>query len=269
MAQKKIPDISPSTPTGFVQADDAASASTIALRDASGNLAMSTATASALNNAGWTSLGYNLHSSSFSVNTSTNTGTSFGLNSNSSPVTASLEAANSVPAGKILVFFKSDSSVNASIVAPNGSDTIDGVNASFSIYNQWDLVALQSDGVSNWIVLFTHKSNAGALANKIADPGNAGAIPVNQGDGYVDIVTAGSETRTIAAPAFQGQQLLLVSKTHVGNAVVTVASTVNATGNNTITISAAGQNILLAGVINGSTLRWMVVANDGTALSTV
>lgn len=267
--QKKIPDITPSTSTGFVEADDSASASTVALRDASGNLAMNAAIASALSNAGWTSLGYSLRSSSFSVNTTTNTGTGFGLNSASSSVTATLEAVNSVPAGKILFFFKSDNSANASIFTPNGSDTIDGVNASISLYNQWDLAAISGDGVSNWKTIFNNKANGGDLANKIADPGNAGAIPVNQGNGHIDIVTAGSETRAIAAPVFEGQKLLLVSKTHVGNAVVTVASTINSTGNNTITISAAGQNILLVGVISGSTFRWMVVANDGTALSTV
>lgn len=266
MSQKKIPDITPATATGFLEADDNATAATIALRDSSGNLAMNTAVSTAIANSGWTSLGQFVKSSSFVVDESTNTGTTFGLNNASAGITTTLEATSSVP-GKLLIFYKSDSSANVGTISPNGGDTIGGA-PNFILYNQGDSVGIQSNGAGNWIVLFTHKSEYGPLANAIVDPGNTGAIPVNR-SGYCNIVTGGAETRTIAAPTVEGQQLLLVSKTHVGNAVVTVASTINSTGNNTITISAAGQNILLAGVISGSTLRWMVVANDGTALSTV
>lgn len=106
------------------------------------------------------------------------------------------------------------------------------------------------------------------LANAITDPGNAGAIPVTQ-SGHVAIVTAGAETRTIAAPTFTGQELLLFMKTDGGDAVITVATGINQTGNNTITMNDAGDVIRLVAVEVGANLRWRVVFNDGCTLATV
>jgi len=106
------------------------------------------------------------------------------------------------------------------------------------------------------------------LTAAITDPGNAGAIPVT-GSGHVDIVTAGAETRTLAAPSFIGQELLVSLKTDGGNCVVTCATTVNQTGNNTITFDDAGDAVLLVAKANGANKRWSVVSNDGAALSTV
>jgi predicted RecA/RadA family phage recombinase len=106
------------------------------------------------------------------------------------------------------------------------------------------------------------------LAAGIADPGASGAIPVTA-SGYVDLVTAAAETRTLAAPSFKGQQLLLSMKTDGGDCVVTCATTVNQTGNNTITFNDAGDAVLLVAKTNGANIRWSVVSNDGAALSTV
>ncbi|MCX5683756.1 MAG: hypothetical protein NT049_08735, partial [Planctomycetota bacterium] len=65
-------------------------------------------------------------------------------------------------------------------------------------------------------------------------------------------------------------QMLLVSlKTDGGNCVITCATTVNQTGNNTITLDDAGDAILLVAKANGTNKRWSVVSNDGAALSTV
>jgi predicted RecA/RadA family phage recombinase len=102
----------------------------------------------------------------------------------------------------------------------------------------------------------------------IADPGNAGAIPVTA-SGHVDIVTAAAETRTIAAPSFEGEELLLGMKTDGGDCVITVATTINQTGNNTITLNDAGDAVLLVAKVNGSNKRWSVAFNDGASLSTV
>jgi predicted RecA/RadA family phage recombinase len=106
------------------------------------------------------------------------------------------------------------------------------------------------------------------LTAAIADPGNAGAIPVT-GSGHVDIVTAAAETRTLAAPSFIGQELLVSFKTDGGNCVLTCATTLNQTGNNTITFDDAGDAVLLVAKANGANKRWSVVSNDGAALSTV
>ncbi|MBR9800266.1 DUF2190 family protein [bacterium] len=107
-----------------------------------------------------------------------------------------------------------------------------------------------------------------ALANSISDPGDGEAIPVTH-SGTVPLVSAGAETRTLADPTFLGQQLSLCFKTDGGDAVVTSASGVNQTGNNTLTFADAGDVIVLVAIESGANLRWRVLANDGVALSTV
>jgi predicted RecA/RadA family phage recombinase len=107
-----------------------------------------------------------------------------------------------------------------------------------------------------------------ALTADLADPGNAGAIPVTD-SGHCDLVTTGAQTRTLAAPTYLGQLLLVSLKTDGGNCVITCATTVNQTGNNTITLDDAGDAILLVAKANGANKRWSVVSNDGCTLSTV
>jgi predicted RecA/RadA family phage recombinase len=107
-----------------------------------------------------------------------------------------------------------------------------------------------------------------ALTAEITDPGNAGAIPVTD-SGHVDLVTTAAQTRTLAAPTYVGQLLLVSLKTDGGDCVITCATTVNQTGNNTITLGDAGDAILLVAKANGSNKRWSVVSNDGCALATV
>jgi predicted RecA/RadA family phage recombinase len=106
------------------------------------------------------------------------------------------------------------------------------------------------------------------LTGVIADPGDAGAIPI-AASGHVDLVTQAAETRTLAAPTDVGQLLLISLKTDGGDCVITCATTVNQTGNNTITLGDAGDAILLVAKANGANKRWSVVSNDGCALSTV
>jgi predicted RecA/RadA family phage recombinase len=108
----------------------------------------------------------------------------------------------------------------------------------------------------------------GPVEKLIADPGNAGAIPVND-SGYCPIVTAGSETRTLAAPSFIGQELLLYIKTDGGTCVITVASAINQTGNNTITMADVRDVIRLVAIESGANRVWHIVSSDGAVLSTV
>lgn len=108
----------------------------------------------------------------------------------------------------------------------------------------------------------------GVTPATIADPGNAGAIPVTA-SGRVAIVTAGAETRTLAVPTIVGQRLLLYMKTDGGDAVITSAAAFNQTGNNTITMNDAGDSLELVAIESGANLRWRVVYNDGCTLATV
>lgn len=102
----------------------------------------------------------------------------------------------------------------------------------------------------------------------ITDPGNAGAIPVT-GSGYVPLVSAGAETRTLAAPSYAGQVLQLAMKTDGGDIVLTCATFVNQAGNNTITFNDAGDVVTLEAIYVSTNLRWRILRNDGAALSTV
>jgi len=104
-----------------------------------------------------------------------------------------------------------------------------------------------------------------ALTAAIADPGNAGAIPVTD-SGTCPLVTTGAQTRTLAAPTYAGQLLALAFKTDGGDCVVTCATGVNQAGNTTITLNDAGDTIVLVGVEVGSNKRWRVVVNDGCTL---
>jgi hypothetical protein len=102
----------------------------------------------------------------------------------------------------------------------------------------------------------------------IADPGNAGAIPVLR-SGNVALTSAGAETRTIAAPATVGITMDLTHDVDGGAIVITSATTINQTGNNTITLTEVADYIRLVSVRIGGAVVWRVAANDGAALSTV
>lgn len=127
--------------------------------------------------------------------------------------------------------------------------------------------AASGDATVRFELRETDTLNAG-LANSIADPGDAGAVPVTR-SGTCPLVSAGAETRTLAVPTFAGQQISLGFKTDGGDCVVTVASGVNVTGNNTLTFDNAGEHILLVGVEVGAALAWRVICNDGVGLTTV
>jgi hypothetical protein len=108
------------------------------------------------------------------------------------------------------------------------------------------------------------------VGGAIADPGNAGAISVEK-SGYCNIVTAGGETRTLAAPSFLGQRIALMMLTAGGNGVVTCATTVNQAGNTTMTFGAVADFIVLEAFFiytaaSTASLRWRVAINDGVAL---
>lgn len=104
---------------------------------------------------------------------------------------------------------------------------------------------------------------------EIADPGTGNAIPVTD-SGIVKITTAAAETNTLAIPTFEGQQLAIFCEVYaVGDRVITVASAINQTGNNTITLGAVDDMIILIGIDKGGTLLWRVFQNDGAGLSTV
>jgi hypothetical protein len=104
----------------------------------------------------------------------------------------------------------------------------------------------------------------------VADPGDAGAIPVTRAATVALTTGAAGETRTLAIPTFVGQPIVISHDVDGGgDAVITVAAAFNQTGNNTITMADAGDTVKLEGVQVGGALVWRLIVNDGAALSTV
>ncbi len=131
-----------------------------------------------------------------------------------------------------------------------------------------DWICLQAISTSLWREFWRSPSLMPVLSRAIADPGNGNAIPVTA-SGYVALVTGGAETRTLAAPTFVGQEIVLYMKTNGGNCTVTCTTTINETGNNTIIFANTGEAVRLFAVEEGATIRWRMAVADGAGLSTV
>lgn len=95
----------------------------------------------------------------------------------------------------------------------------------------------------------------------LPDPGNAGALPRAK-TGIINIVSAGSETRTLAAPLKEGIILGLNFLTDGGDCVVTVASAIDDFGTTTITFDDAGEFVLLISRKFGTGYRWRVIVSS-------
>lgn len=108
----------------------------------------------------------------------------------------------------------------------------------------------------------------GLKLERIPDPGNGKAIQCNL-TGYMTFSTGGMETRTLAAPQWAGQLLMMSMILDGGDNVIATTPAINTTGNNRITFSAVGQYILLIGVPHTTGFVWRVLGRDGAALSTV
>lgn len=134
-------------------------------------------------------------------------------------------------------------------------------------FGQSVLAAAETDTTVRLILRSTDTVNAG-LANVIADPGDGNDIVVTR-SGSVSLVTAAAETRGLPIPTFVGQELNLGFTTDVDDCVITAASAVNQTGNNTLTFADAGDQMLLISIYLGAALVWRIVSNDGVALTTV
>lgn len=104
----------------------------------------------------------------------------------------------------------------------------------------------------------------------IVDPGNAGAIPVTQSGCIAITTTGGAETRTLANPTFEGQELTITYGSDSTSCAITAATAFNESGNTIITLTDVNEAIGLKAVktlVTAGTLRWQSTWNVGTALS--
>ena len=103
----------------------------------------------------------------------------------------------------------------------------------------------------------------------IADPGTGVAIPISISCQVPLVVADATETNTLAAPAFVGQEMTIYvySLAGSGTRAVTAAARVNVTGNTIMTFDTAGDLVVLKAIDIGGSLVWVIIANDGVALS--
>jgi hypothetical protein len=97
---------------------------------------------------------------------------------------------------------------------------------------------------------------------KIADPGDAGAICVNLAGSCNLTSVTGNETRTLAAPAYLGQIVSLNYAVDGGTQItVTSATVINVANNTTMLFEVVGDFITLIAGMEGTTLMWRVLSN--------
>ena len=106
----------------------------------------------------------------------------------------------------------------------------------------------------------------GVEPRQIDDPGSAGTISTNQ-PGYVLLVSAGAEARTLSDPVYIGQVLDLFFYTDGGALTATASSPINQAGNTTMLFEDVGDHLRLVGHYNPTDgWEWRVIVNDGVTL---
>lgn len=116
----------------------------------------------------------------------------------------------------------------------------------------------------------TAGGGGGILPVLLADPGNAGAIPVTEVDAICLLTTAApGETRTLAAPAWLGQKLQIGHDVLAGGGTVatTVATAIDQTGGTQIDMNAAGDVIKLEATRIAGVLAWRIAFNESCAIT--
>jgi len=101
----------------------------------------------------------------------------------------------------------------------------------------------------------------------IADPSDAGVIPVTRSATMALTSTGVVDTRSLAIPSLAGTSLLLSFDVDAGDLAVTCAGGINVAGNTVMTFDTAGQYIKLEAATVAGALVWRVIANDGVVLS--
>jgi hypothetical protein len=102
----------------------------------------------------------------------------------------------------------------------------------------------------------------------LIDPGNAGTVVIDRSPAILSLSSAVG-TRILEAPQALGQEVTVSGNVITGNVGVTQAGSaaINAAGNTTATITAAGQRVTFIAIAIAGVLRWRVKSNDGATLS--
>lgn len=101
-------------------------------------------------------------------------------------------------------------------------------------------------------------------SHQMADPGDGGTIAVDRDLATVELVSTGSETRTLDDPPRAGLRLNLRMKTDGGDIVVTADNGLNVTGNTQATFADVGDQLNMIAVSHTSGYRWEILVNTGS-----
>jgi hypothetical protein len=129
------------------------------------------------------------------------------------------------------------------------------------------LTADANPGVASWS---TSLSEVAPVA-VVADPGTGAAIPVTASEAIsLSIALGASETNTIAAPSFAGQELLLAVGVLGPGGSRTIGpfpAGFDSAGNTNIEFDGANQCAMFKAFRFGVSFRWILVVNQGATLS--
>ena len=114
---------------------------------------------------------------------------------------------------------------------------------------------------------YTDVEQAGAVWLEIPDPGDTGSF--GEHGGFINLVTGGTEARTLADPVGVGELLTLNFLTDGGGTLtITATSGVNQAGNTSIALADANDYMSFISIRDGEgTYAWRILINDGASLS--
>jgi hypothetical protein len=96
------------------------------------------------------------------------------------------------------------------------------------------------------------------------DPGNGGTIRVTEDLQICEMVSTGTETRTLANPTKQGLRFIFRLLTDGGDVAVTASNGLNASGNTVATFEEASDLLQIMSVQTATGFRWDIVHNIGS-----
>ncbi len=248
--------------------DSAATALAVAQRDGNGDLAarkLATTALGGFDNLGYERAGVYAFSGTITIDNSAVNGGIFEGTTGSGNYTVNLPAAAGV-SGQVIEVVKVDSGTGTVIVDASGGELINGA-ITFTLRAQYESLRIRCNGVGWDIVGYYPGPTApGSISTAIPDPGNGAAIPVTR-SGYVSITSTGSDTRTLAAPTFVGQEIILIHAVDGGSVAVTVSAAFDASAHTILTATAVAASCRLVATLTGVTKRWALVYTDGFTAS--
>ena len=167
---------------------------------------------------------------------------------NTAAETITLPAVSTSAAGDRVIVIKTTSAAFAVTIAPNGTDTINGANASITLAGvQWARIELYSDG-TQWIISTTTNSNNGLL---VIPPGataqaiaTSGTITLPTGSSKL-LSAAAASTGVILTPGVTDGQLLTLINTSGANSITFAASGTSNVALGTGAVIAANAKLIL------------------------